>query len=154
MKALRRLLLFILLAGNCAGVDPKVALLGEWTNKSFRVERNVSGPDSLRSVFEVLPHEWPSKLKLSRIVTSFQEDGTYVSDHFTPSDSLLFAATGNWSVNGDSILFDQLSPRTSRYTLHVSVKGDSVRFTGLLDWDGDGISNDRYTGIQARETQE
>jgi hypothetical protein len=149
MEIKNRLLILVCAAAFTAacsgGAKPAPEkLYGTWLNHTFSVTAS-SG-----SEFTVQPSDWTGKLGLTRIETTFRPDGGYASDHFGLADSLLFTVEGNWSVTADSIHFMQLTPKESSYTLKFAVEGDTVHFHGMLDWDGEGKPDDRYSGVQIK----
>jgi hypothetical protein len=58
--------------------------------------------------------------------------------------------TGIWIIKGDSITMTQLSPDKGVYTFRLKIENNHALFSGLIDFDGEGIANDEYWGIQKR----
>lgn len=115
-------------------------LLGSWKNLSMIVRM----PDSMLNVTE---GSWEKVLGIKPIVTTFSEDGSYISEYRTLEDSVFMTRTGAWLVENDSLtMIDGNTP--NKY--HFEVMGDTVVFTGYLDWDQDGTDNDHYAGKQIR----
>lgn len=126
-------------------------LTGEWRNTYLKVTMNSPGgvADSVK-VLEVDSTNWNEKLRIKPIRTFFEKDGTYRSDHYNLQDSLLFSATGRWSVSGDTLIMDQSSPNEAIYRLQTTIDKGVAHFHGLLDFDEDGDEDDEYLGWQRK----
>lgn len=145
------LVLFLITIAGCGTGNRSVDPEGSWRNVSFRIDINARAAEGeTPTVFEVMPDEWLAKLKLKAIVNTFNADGTYQSDHYNESDSLLFTAAGNWISFADSLTFEQQTPVPALYTMHCFKKADSLFFKGFIDWDDDGEADDLYTGRQVQ----
>jgi hypothetical protein len=140
--------IFILVFAVACARQPAPSLVGSWINDAFTVE--VNHKSGTTQTFSVTPGTWEETLQLKRIVTEWQPDGSYRSDHFGLEDTLLFAVSGKWQQQMDSITFLQTTPREATYTLQFRISGDTLFFNGYLDWDGDGDSDDHYSGRQLR----
>lgn len=115
-------------------------LIGSWKNLSMIVRM----PDSTLNVAE---GNWEDVLGIKPIITTFSEDGSYVSEYRTLEDSAFMTRTGAWMVENDSLtMIDGETP--NKY--HIEIIEDTVVFTGFLDWDQDGVDNDHYAGKQIR----
>jgi hypothetical protein len=129
----------------------KDKLIGEWRNTYLKVTMNSAGgvADSVK-VLEADSTNWNEKLGIKPIRTFFEADGTYHSDHYDLNDSLLFSATGKWSIINDTLIMDQNSPHKTSYRMKTSVDKSVARFHGNLDFDEDGEEDDEYTGWQRK----
>lgn len=121
-------------------ISKKSKLIGTWRNLSIIVRM----PDSTLNVAE---GKWEQVLGIKPIITSFNEDSSYVSEYRTIEDSVFMTRAGAWSVKGDSLV---MSDGQSANKYHFEVFEDTVIFTGFLDWDQDGMNNDHYAGKQVR----
>jgi hypothetical protein len=89
-------------------------------------------------------------LGIKPIHTNFLANGTYHSEYYNLKDSIIKKAAGNWIIKGDSITMAQQTPSKTLYTYHVSISNGYETFHGIIDFDGEGIANDEYYGIQKK----
>lgn len=142
-------LFFILLIACSSGTEEKQAaelktaneaIIGEWRNLSMIVRM----PDSTVNVPE---GKWEEVLGIKPIRTTFNENGTFVSEYRTLEDSVFMTSNGTWKIDGDTLAMIE---RGSENKYYFTVDGDTVIFRGYLDWDQDGLPNDHYAGKQIR----
>lgn len=124
-------------------------LAGVWLNLDLEITYDY-GTDSAR-VWYVAPGRWTDSLKILPIRTHFRPDSSYTSDHYRPDSSFWFSAEGRLEVRADSVVLVQSRPAAGLYPFAYSVEGDTVSFSGLVDWDEDGTWDDRYVGRQVRQ---
>ena len=93
---------------------------------------------------------WEAKLKIKPIRTHFIEDGAYYSDYRNLKDSTVRRPTGAWSLKGDSLTMTQLTPDKSVLKLQLKINNDQATFHGFIDFDGEGVTNDEYFGVQKK----
>lgn len=127
--------------------DPNQLLIGKWQNVSLVMTTNsVNNLDST-SVMKVDESNWEEELNIKPIITEFRADSTYTSTYRNLNDSIVGTTKGKWYVKGDSITMIEYGNPNSYY---MELAGDTASFTGYLDWDGDGKSDDYYVGVQKR----
>ena len=127
------------------------SLVGEWRNTYIKVTMNsVNNIEDSTYVLEADSTNWVDVLKLKPIRTFFEEDGTYHSDHYAPDNTLVFSAKGTWDFSGDTLRMKQTSPNTAQYRLKATIENATVTFSGMLDFDEDGVEDDVYYGTQRR----
>lgn len=51
---------------------------------------------------------------------------------------------------GDSLFMSQAKPNTMQMTFQLHIEKDVATFTGLIDFDGDGKTDDLYYGRQRK----
>ena len=125
----------------------KQALIGEWLNVSMTINMksvNSSGQDSISEVPE---GQWEAILGIKPIRTVFAEDGTFRSEYRNLSDSVVFISDGKWELHGDSLSMTEAGS-TNHYLTKVA--NGKAEFTGYIDWDQDGASDDLYFGVQKK----
>lgn len=115
-------------------------IVGEWRNLSLIVRM----PDSTVNVPE---GQWEAVLGIKPIRTTFNENGTFVSEYRTLEDSVFMTSNGSWEIEGDTL---SMVERGTENKYFYSLDGDTVTFRGYLDWDQDGLPNDHYAGKQVR----
>ena len=127
---------------------PATQLIGEWRNVFVKIIlHNKNKP---ATTMEADSTNWEARLGIKPIRTHFMEDGTYYSEYRNAKDSLVRRPAGTWSLNGDSLTMAQLTPDKSNLTLQLKINGDHATFHGMIDFDGEGIANDEYFGVQKR----
>jgi hypothetical protein len=119
------------------------ALIGEWRNIYVRI--NIKD-----KLMEADSANWEERLHIKPIRTHFQADGTYYSEYRNLQDSIVRRPTGTWALHGDSLTMSQLEPETMQMTLRLKIEGNVATFTGLIDFDGDGKSEELYLGRQRK----
>ncbi|MDP4150253.1 MAG: hypothetical protein Q8927_16050 [Bacteroidota bacterium] len=100
--------------------------------------------------FEADSSNWEARLHIKPIRTHFLPDGSYYSEYRNVKDSLVQRPAGTWAVSGDSLTMSQSTPEAAVYILHVSIRNGIARFSGLIDFDGDGKRDDEYVGVQKK----
>ena len=93
---------------------------------------------------------WEAKLGIKPIRTHFMEDGTYHSEYLNSKDSIVRRPSGTWFIKGDSLTMTELTPEKSVLKVQLKINNDHATFSGLIDFDGEGILNDEYFGVQKR----
>lgn len=150
-EAMKKILPFVLLIMfGCSGSEEKgtdvkeeatnQSIIGEWRNVSLIVRM----PDSTVNVPE---GEWEAVLGIKPIRTTFNENGTFVSEYRTLEDSVFMTSNGTWLIEGDTLAMVE---RGIENKYHFYLDGETAIFRGYLDWDQDGQRNDHYAGKQLR----
>ena len=123
-------------------------IVGEWRNVYLKlVVNNKSKPTTTILVDST---NWETKLGIKPIHTTFSPNGTYHSEYYNLKDSIIKKSAGNWSIKGDSITMAQQTPSKTIYTYLVSISNGYATFHGIIDFDGEGVLNDDYYGIQKK----
>lgn len=157
MKTLAQIVILLLLIFACTDTKKKEtatetvpesnlqeAVVATWTNLTLNVTMPLAVGDSSITVEE---GKWEEVLGIKPIVTTINEDGTFSSNYYTLEDELMMTSNGSWSVNNDSLTMIQNGVPT---TYHLSIQDSIGTFTGYLDWDQDGKSDDLYIGTQKK----
>ena len=123
-------------------------LIGEWRNVYVKIIiHNKTKPVS---TMEADSTNWEARLGIKPIRTHFMEDGSYYSEYRNSKDSLVRRPSGVWAIKDDSLTMTQLKPDKSVLKVHVKIENDHATFSGMIDFDGEGIWNDEYLGIQKK----
>ena len=125
----------------------KEALIGEWRNLSMTINIKSMNNSQQDSVSEVPEGQWEAILNIKPIRTVFSEDGTFRSEYRNLSDSVVFVSEGRWTLKGDTLSMTESGNTDSYFTRIADGKAE---FTGYIDWDEDGESDDLYFGIQKK----
>jgi len=118
-------------------------MYGEWQNLSMIVRMQ-------DSTLYVPEGKWEDLMGFKPIKTTFYEDGTYLSEYRTLTDSIFMSSNGTWKTHNDSLTMIEHGVENKYY---YRVFGDTVIFRSFLDWDQDGLKNDHYAGKQIRITK-
>ena len=149
MKYLFSIFLFLMIGCTSSGEgekstekleDTSSKILGEWRNLSMIVRM----PDSTVNVPE---GQWESVLGIKPIRTTFNENGSFISEYRTLEDSVFMTSNGTWQIEGDTLAMIE---RDNENKYYLSIDGDTAIFRGYLDWDQDGLPDDHYAGKQIR----
>lgn len=127
---------------------PAKPLIGEWRNVYVKVIMHNKAKPAV--TMEADSTNWEARLGIKPIRTHFMEDGTYYSEYRNTKDSLVRRPAGTWSLNGDSLTMAQVTPDKSTLKVQVKINGDHATFHGMIDFDGEGIANDEYFGVQKK----
>jgi hypothetical protein len=130
------------------GSDPDKLIVGEWRNIYLKliIHHKNDAPQTM----EADSSNWEARLHIKPIRTHFQRNGSYYSEYFNLKDSLVRRTTGIWTTTGDSIIMTEQTPDKSVLRLHLKIENNVATFNGLIDFDGEGISNDEYYGMQRK----
>lgn len=120
-------------------------LIGTWTNVSLLV--TMKRLEKQDSVLRANEGEWEQVLKIKPIETTFHADSTFESEYYTLDGQKMNTTYGQWWIQNDSLVMLTESGKTF---YDFEYNGDRVRFRSTLDWDGDGIADDEYDGVQIR----
>ena len=124
-------------------------LIGEWRNVYVKIKANSIKTGKL-NIMEADSSNWEARLGIKPIRTHFKSDGTYYSEYRNLKDSIVRMPSGTWFIKGDSLTMAQLKPGKSTLKVKVSIVVNHATFNGLIDFDGDGVANDDYYGIQKK----
>lgn len=120
--------------------------MGQWYNESMQVDLNALEGNS-DSTFSIPMGQWESVLDIKPILTTYLEDGSYSSRYTGLDGGLVRTVQGQWEVVGDSLYLTEENSTTAYFFNWQNGQGS---FKAFLDWDGDGLSDDLYTGVQTK----
>ncbi|SHN31084.1 hypothetical protein [Mucilaginibacter sp. OK098] len=123
-------------------------LIGEWRNVYVKII--IHNKNKPAATMEADSTNWEARLGIKPIRTHFMEDGTYYSEYRNKKDSLVRRPSGTWNIKGDSLTMTQLKPDKNILKVQVKISNDHATFNGLIDFDGEGVLNDEYFGIQKK----
>ena len=126
------------------------ALIGEWFNRYVRID--IVGPAGEKKTMEADSTNWEQRLGIKPIHTFFQQDGSYYSEYRDLKDSLVRKTAGQWAVTaGDTLIMWEKQPEQETLKLKLKIEDRTATFSGLIDFDGQGVANDAYYGIQEKK---
>ena len=158
------LITFILMIFSCQNTESTTEvednsikrsdLIGVWEQVDLKVTYNIFDvPDSMR-IFEVMEENWTEILSVKPVKTYFMADSTYRQDFIGLDDTVYDTQRGLWNVLGDTLML--ISPNAT-YTYGINLEENGTcQYLGILDWDGDGVEDDKYEARQrlvSRNTQ-
>ena len=104
-------------------------LTGEWRNRYVKVTLNNDPPSDSAKIMEADSTNWEARLGIQPIRTHFNADGSFYSEYRSRKDSLVRRPSGDWTVEGDTLIMTQLKPTKSILRLRVRVEGVYAVFT-------------------------
>ena len=148
----RPIFLVIALFAGCA--EPKVhdpVVVGTWESSFVFIESaDVPETDPRWEYFVATPNNWERVMGIKPVRTTYVADGTFSAKYRNLQDSVFVTATGTWHTAGDSLYFFQWAPDTFSATYQYTVSQDTLKFNGVVDWERDGIRNDKVSMSQIR----
>lgn len=126
----------------------KEALPGVWESVSFEVNIQSANNADSTIVFKVAEENWEEKLGTKPIQTFFYTDNKY-KRLFRGANTVAYdTLRGMWNVFGDTLML--IEPNAT-YQYQVNIQDNGLaEFRSLMDWDGDGESDDEYLGIERK----
>ncbi len=128
--------------------EPGQELEGEWRNVYLKMV--IHHKNGAIQTMEADSTNWEQRLGIHPIRTHFSGDGSYYSEYFNLKDSLVRRPTGEWKINDDSVTMTQLTPDKGVYRFLLTIENGRATFSGNIDFDGDGMEDDVYYGIQMK----
>ena len=125
-------------------------MVGEWRNVYLKVTTNALGSLDSVHVTECDTTNWEKMLGIKPIRTFFLPDGTYRSEYYNLKDSLIMTNTGVWKISNDTLTMEQLQPKAAAYKIKTTIVNGLAEFDGVIDFDGDGQTDDHYLGKQRK----
>lgn len=128
-------------------------ILGKWSSHKMKVvfqgRHGGLGVDSL----DVQRADWEKETQGKPIITAFKADNTYESWYYDVSGQVLLRNPGGtWTIRKDTIIMTQLNPSGGpTFRLHMARQKELLYFSGVMDFDLDGQSDDHYQGWMQRE---
>jgi len=143
----------LLLVGCSERREYAPELLGTWENTFLMLESaDVSEMDPRFEVFVADSNNWERVMGIKPVRTTYQADGTLSAEYRNLLDSVYTVAGGTWHTRDDSLYFFQWKPDTFIATWRFAVAMDTLKMWGIVDWERDGVRNDKYYGTQKRIT--
>lgn len=153
MKRYFSAILFVLLVMGCVTEEPANApdLVGTWEPTYMLLEDvNAAEDDPMAGTLLLTPDNWVKIAGIKPIRITYSPDGTFMQEHRDKNDSLFLTSRGVWHTAGDSLYWFQNDPDTFKLTLHWEVAADTLKLEGIVDYDRDGIVNDKLMLYQMR----
>lgn len=142
---------FVVILGCSTKVSHDPSVVGVWENTFLFIESaDVPETDPRWEYFVATPNNWERVMGFKPVRTTYIADGTFSAQYRNLQDSVFVTATGTWHTVGDSLYFFQWMPDTFVATYRYAVEHDTLKFNGVVDWERDGLRNDKVTINQVR----
>jgi hypothetical protein len=149
---MRSLVLLGAVLAGCA--EPKAhdpVVIGTWQSAFLFIESaDIPEGEPGWEYFVATPGNWERSTGFRSIRTTYKADGTFSAEYRDRKDSVFVTATGEWHTAGDSLYFFQWAPDTFSAAYQFGVVEDTLLFSGIVDWERDGLRNDKVTMKQLR----
>ena len=126
-------------------------IVGEWRNIYLKIVINEADTKDSVRISECDSTNWEAMLGIKPIHTFFNADGSYKSDYYNLKDSLFLTNTGSWTIKGDTLIMNQLTPKPGIYKMKTTIVAGVSTFEGMIDFDHDGKQDDHYLGRQRKQ---
>ncbi len=123
-------------------------IVGEWVNVSMKVWVKTYNNTDTSFIVDINEETWDMKMTIKPIVTTINEDGTYISEFRNSFDSLIYKPKGTWLIDGDTLIMED---HQATYRYQIFIDGDMSEFKSMIDWDKDGKMDDEYSGKQRKK---
>lgn len=124
-------------------------LIGQW--KSTLVEVQIKSFGGTEQDTTLMANESNSLKVLGYVsnLTTFQKDGTFLDTYLFENDSLS-EGKGTWTLVENKLSMKQTTPEPLSNTYKISIDGDRLIVSGMVDIDGDGELDDILNGESRR----
>jgi hypothetical protein len=123
-------------------------IVGVWENASMKVWVRTYNNSDTSFIVDINEDTWEMKMNIKPIVTTINDDGTYISEFRNSFDSLIYKPKGTWMIDGDSLIMED---HQEVYRYQIFIDGDMAEFKSMIDWDKDGIADDEYSGVHRKK---
>lgn len=146
-----------LLSTRCDGGNKmEKALIGDWEAVATQLVINTEGRTQQSRSIDVSEGEWESKANRTPPQMTYFPDHRYHSQYISLIDQSGRQVTdtikqdGTWQLSGDTLLIHEpnLSVPDSRFVL--TINGEILELTSMMDIDNDGDQDDKYWMRQRR----
>lgn len=116
--------------------------VGPWQPSRVFIDLGKTSPEGTRNM--VFDPETSAKSQGKKpVMTVFNADGSYREDTYTLADSLLATKSGFWHYQGDSLYMRLEGAGSKKNAFKATFAGPTLQLICKLDWNGDGLSDDR-----------
>ena len=143
-------LAFVLQAGCSKRSDLEKSLIGKWENIGLHVTIHTYHNTDSTVILDFDENDLRTRFALKPMITVLNDNGTYYLEYRTKSDSLVARPSGEWSTEGDSIIFHQYIPNDYTFAYHVTMMAGKAEFRGLMDYDADGKADDEMIALSKK----
>jgi hypothetical protein len=118
------------------------SFLGSWQATRVYIDLGKVGPEGTKNlVFD--PEATAKEQNKKPLLTVFNADGSYREDTYSLSDSLLTSKSGYWHYQDDSLYMRLEGAGSHKNAFKVTAAGRTLQLVSKLDWNGDGLKDDR-----------
>jgi len=139
-----------LLAG-CSKKSPlEKSLVGRWENIGLHITVNTYMNTDSTVILDLTEDNLRNGFATKPFVTILRDDGTYLLEIRSKTDSLVNSSSGEWKVDADSLIMHQLKPGLATFTYHVRIFDGTAEFRTMVDYDRDGKVDDEILSRSRR----
>lgn len=127
------------------------AMVGTW--QSVSLEITMPSWNNSDSTGYILADEsnWEATMQVRPVTTVFNSDHTYYAEYFDLQGQLINRPSGTWEVRGNKLTYKEEVPTPMVFTQEVDRISDTeFRFSFLMDYDQDGVEDDRGVGVSRK----
>lgn len=123
---------------------PKI-LPGNWETSYLEIKVDTYLNTDSSFVWKVESADWQNKLKVHPYQSYFDDNHHFKVEYRGAQGKLIKEEKGIWNTFGDTLLLIRPDV-TLQYK--VAFHDQKMYFSGLVDWDSDGLEDDAYFSIQ------
>jgi hypothetical protein len=143
-------LICALLAGCAKKSALEQSLIGRWENIGLHVTIHTLNNTDSTMVIDLTEDNLRVGFDTKPFVTILHDDGTYILEIRSKTDSLVASSSGEWMVDGDSVIMRQLKPSLQTFNYQVQIVGDTGQFRTVVDYDHDGKTDDEILSLSRK----
>jgi hypothetical protein len=128
-----------------AQLNLKQTLPGMWITSRIEVTINSLNGTDTTIVEKVEENTWRNRFFVHPPEYYFGSDNKYRRVHRSLADTLISNARGLWNTFGDTLM---LIEPDATYQYVVSKENEQIIFKTMVDWDGDGQTDDEFSSWQ------
>lgn len=127
------------------------ALVGTWESVSLEITMpSWDGGDSTGYITADASN-WEEVMQIKPVKTVFESDYTYYAEYYDLNGQLIRRPSGTWEVRGNQLTYKEEVPVMATFYQQVEKISDTqFRFTFQMDYDQDGLEDDRGIGISRK----
>jgi hypothetical protein len=131
--------------GSSAPPNLQKDLLGTWETTYLEIKVDTYHNTDSSYVWTVESADWKNKLRVLPYQSYFDANHRFNVEYRDLQGKLLKEEKGIWNAFGDTLLLIRPDV-TLQYK--VAFHDKQAYFSGLVDWDSDGVEDDAYFSIQ------
>ena len=123
-------------------------LTGSWESYSLKIQLKSFENGKKDSLTYARPDNWADIFQLKPVIFNLHPDTSFDMEILDLNDSLIAKPTGFWEVFGDSLVVHE---RLWSNTYKLQLTNDTLRLSGLVDWDRDDRRDDLFEAVYLRK---
>jgi hypothetical protein len=131
--------------GSTTKPDLRTKLPGVWETTYLQIKVDSYHNTDSSFVYTVESADWVKKLGVQPYQFAFDDQHHFTTEYRNQAGVLIKEEKGIWNAFGDTLML--IRPDVTLQYL-VALRNGEAYFTGLVDWDSDGLEDDAYFSIQ------